>query len=44
MVLCVEMPYYAYGLGALQLEDMVVITGTGHETLTSLSRELVSVG
>ena len=43
-VFCVEMPYYAYGVGALQLEDMVVITDTGYEKLTSLSRELVCVG
>ncbi len=44
MVLCVEMPYYAYGVGALQLEDMVVITDTGYEKLTSLCRDLVCVG
>jgi Xaa-Pro aminopeptidase len=44
MVLCVEMPYYAYGVGALQVEDMVVITDTGYEKLTSLGRELVCVG
>jgi Xaa-Pro aminopeptidase len=44
MVLCVEMPYYAYGVGALQLEDMVVVTDTGYEKLTSLSRELVRAG
>jgi len=44
MVLCVEMPYYAYGAGAFQVEDMVVITETGYEKLTSLGRELGSVG
>jgi len=43
MVLCVEMPYYAYGVGAFQIEDMVVVTDTGHERLTTLNRRLVSV-
>jgi len=44
MVLCVEMPYYAHGVGAFQLEDMVVVTETGCEKLTSLDRDLVGVG
>ncbi|MBI4831005.1 MAG: M24 family metallopeptidase [Candidatus Lindowbacteria bacterium] len=43
MVLCVEMPYYAYGVGAFQLEDMVLVTDSGHERLTTLSRELVCI-
>ncbi|NQU07253.1 MAG: M24 family metallopeptidase [Candidatus Abyssubacteria bacterium] len=43
MVLCVEMPYYAYGVGAFQIEDMVLVTEGGCEKLTELSRELIRV-
>ena len=44
MVLCVEMPYYAYGVGAFQIEDMVLVTETGCEKLTFLGRELIRAG
>jgi len=44
MVLCVEMPCYAYGVGAFRVEDMVVITEAGCEEPTSLGRELVCSG
>lgn len=33
MVLCVETPYYEFGLGGLQVEDMVVVTEGGSESL-----------
>lgn len=36
MVLSVEMPYYLYGIGAFQLERMVLVTENGHEVLDSL--------
>lgn len=36
MVLSVEMPYYLYGVGAFQLERMVLVTNDGHEALDSL--------
>lgn len=36
MVLSVEMPYYLYGVGAFQLERMVLVTENGHEVLDSL--------
>jgi Xaa-Pro dipeptidase len=39
-VLCVETPYYELGFGGLQVEDMVVVTDTGYETLTHLPRGL----
>ena len=43
MVLFVEIPYYAYGVGAFQVEDMVLVTEGGYEKLTGLSRELICV-
>lgn len=36
MVLSLEMPYYLYGVGAFQLERMVLITEMGHEVLDTL--------
>jgi Xaa-Pro aminopeptidase len=36
MVLSVEMPYYLYGVGAFQLERMVLVTEDGHEVLDSV--------
>lgn len=35
MILCVEVPFYASDLGGMNIEDMVLITETGHEVLTS---------
>jgi Xaa-Pro aminopeptidase len=40
MVLCVETPYYEFGFGRFQIEDMLLITKSGAEYLTSLTREL----
>ncbi len=40
MVLSLEMPYYVYGVGAFQLERMVLVTDAGHEVLDSLPFEL----
>jgi len=40
MVICLETPYYELGFGGLQVEDMVVVTDTGYETLTHLPRGL----
>jgi Xaa-Pro aminopeptidase len=36
MILSLEMPYYLYGVGAFQLERMVLVTEDGHEVLDSL--------
>ncbi|HLS19968.1 MAG TPA: Xaa-Pro peptidase family protein, partial [Paracoccaceae bacterium] len=33
MVLCIETPYYELGLAGLQVEDMLVVTADGSETL-----------
>ena len=44
MVLAVEAPFYANGLGALMIEEQFLITADGAETMNTLSRELVSIG
>lgn len=41
MVICLETPYYGYGVGAVMIEDMVLITHNGIERLNSLSRDLI---
>lgn len=43
MVLCVETPYYEFGFGGVQIEDMVVVTGDGWEPLSHLPRALVEL-
>jgi Xaa-Pro aminopeptidase len=40
MVLCLETPYYAHGIGGVSIEDMVLITETGIENLITLSRDI----
>jgi Xaa-Pro aminopeptidase len=40
MVLCVETPYYEYGWGGIQVEDLVEVTATGARVLTRSSRDL----
>jgi Xaa-Pro aminopeptidase len=40
MVLSLEMPYYLYGVGAFQVERMVLVTENGHEVLDSLPFQL----
>lgn len=41
MVLCVETPFYELGWGGMMVEDTVIVTETGHELLTTTSRDLV---
>ncbi|MFD1175101.1 M24 family metallopeptidase [Paenibacillus puldeungensis] len=43
MVICLETPYYGYGVGAVMIEDMVLITDNGIERLNSLSRDLIAL-
>ena len=43
MVLAVEPKLVVPGWGGIQIEDTVVVTGFGHEILTSSTRELVEV-
>lgn len=39
MVLCVETPYYEFGMGGVQIEDMIVVTETGWRPLSRLPRQ-----
>ncbi len=43
MVVCLELPYYPADVGGFNIEDMFLITETGHEVLTHLPREMVEV-
>lgn len=43
MVVCIETPYYGYGIGAIMIEDMLLITENGVERLNRLSTDLVSL-
>jgi len=40
MVLCVETPYVEVGFGALQVEDMLVVTNDGYRLLTHSERRI----
>ncbi len=44
MVLALETPFYANGLGALMIEEQFLITESGAESMNRLSRELTSIG
>lgn len=44
MVLALEAPFYANGLGALMIEEQFLITSNGAETMNRLSRELITIG
>ncbi|EEQ12047.1 Peptidase, M24 family [Yersinia mollaretii ATCC 43969] len=41
MVLSLETPYYGIGIGAIMLEDMILITNNGFEFLSKLKRDLL---
>lgn len=41
MVICLETPYYGYGIGSIMIEDMVLVTENGCERLNKLSRDLI---
>ncbi|TXK71769.1 M24 family metallopeptidase [Paenibacillus sp. N3.4] len=43
MVLCLETPYYGYGVGSIMIEDMVLVTESGCEQLNRLSKDLISL-
>lgn len=43
MVICLELPFYPPDVGGFNIEDMILVTETGHEVLTHLSRDLVSL-
>ena len=43
MVLAFETPFYAKGIGAINIEDQIVVTQDGVEILNTLPRELVVI-
>lgn len=43
MLLCLETPYYSASTGSYQIEDMILITDTGHENFNTLSYDLVEL-
>ncbi|WP_025848485.1 M24 family metallopeptidase [Paenibacillus ehimensis] len=43
MVICLETPYYGYGVGSIMIEDMVLVTDNGCERLNKLSRDLITL-
>jgi len=43
MVLDIEAPYYELGFGGVHSEDMILVTRTGYEPLTTLGRELYQI-
>ncbi len=44
MVLALEAPFYAQGIGALMIEEQFLITDTGASTMNRLPRDLVVLG
>ena len=44
MTLAFETPFYGKGIGALTIEDSLLITDTGIEVLNALPRGLVQLG
>lgn len=43
MVLSLELPYYVYGVGAFQLERMILVTSDGHEAIDQMPFKLALV-
>ncbi|MFD0698970.1 M24 family metallopeptidase [Paenibacillus sp. GCM10027628] len=43
MVVCLETPYYGHGLGAIMIEDMVLVTDNGCERLNRMTTDLISL-
>jgi Xaa-Pro aminopeptidase len=44
MVLAFETPFYGNGIGALMIEDQILVTETGIEVMNTMRRELVRIG
>ncbi|HSC70291.1 MAG TPA: Xaa-Pro peptidase family protein [Candidatus Methylomirabilis sp.] len=43
MVLCVETPYYLWGVGGFAPEDQVIVTENGFELMTTPQQELIRI-
>lgn len=43
MVLCVETPYYLWGVGGFAPEDQVIVTKSGYELMTTPQEELIVI-
>lgn len=43
MVICLEVPFYPADVGGFNIEDVILVTEDGYETLTKLPRDLRSV-
>jgi Xaa-Pro aminopeptidase len=43
MVLCIETPYYVWGLGGFAPEDILIVTETGHELMTTPQKRLLKL-
>lgn len=43
MVLALETPFYAQGVGALMIEDQLLVTNTGIDIMNALPREMVDL-
>lgn len=43
MVLCVETPYYIWGLGGFAPEDIIVVTKKGYDILTAPQTEVIEI-
>ncbi len=43
MVVCVETPYYLYGVGGFAPEDQVVVTKRGHKLMTTPQEKLIVI-
>ena len=43
MMLAVETPFHANGVGALMIKEQFLITENGAESMNKLSRELVQI-
>ena len=42
-MVCLELPYYPADVGGFNIEDMYLITESGHEVLTHLDRDLIAL-
>jgi len=44
MVMTIETPVYVDGVGGFIIEDQLLVTATGHETMNTLPYEFLELG